>query len=143
MTANQFFRGLTFFLGVFIFPALLAIGIWSVKQYGMVLDMSATSLTGLERGGQSSSAAYQETPAGAMSMTGVLASLYSFSLMMTFTLLRHKPNYLAMLGATTALVVSLAIASSSVDWIVVAALTPAWLFLLAWVVAVGPAWEGG
>jgi hypothetical protein len=76
-------------------------------------------------------------------MTSVLASLYSFSLMVTFTLLRHKPNYLAMLGATTVLAVSLAIASSSGDWIVVAALTPAWLFLLAWLVAVGPAWEGG
>jgi hypothetical protein len=107
------------------------------------LCMSATSLTGLGEFGQSSSAAYPGTQAGAMTMTSVLASLYSFSLMMTFTLLRHKPNYLAMLGATTVLIVSLAIASSSADWIVAAALTPAWLFLLAWVVAVGPAWEAG
>ena len=143
MTVNQFFRVLTFLLGVFIFPALLAIGVWSVKQYGMVLAMSAASLTGLGEFGQSPSAAYQGTQAGAMTVTSVLASLYSFSLMMTFTLLRHKPNYMAMLGATTVLVVSLAIASSSVDWVVVAALTPAWLFLLAWVVAVGPAWERG
>jgi hypothetical protein len=138
MTVNQFFRVLTFFLGVLIFSALLAIGVWSVKQYGMVLDMSATSLTGLGWFGQSSLAAYQETQAGAMSLTSVLASLYSFSLMMTFTLLRHKPNYLAMMGATTVLVVSLAIASSSVDWIVVAALAPAFLFLMAWGIAIGP-----
>ena len=39
MTVNQFFRVLTFFLGVLIFSALLAIGVWSVKQYGMVLDI--------------------------------------------------------------------------------------------------------
>ena len=77
-----------------------------------------------------------------MTMTSVLVSLCSFSLMITFTLLRHKPHYLAMLGAATVLVVSLAIARSFVDWIVVAALTPAWLFLLAWLVAVGPAWGG-
>ena len=48
-------------------------------------------------------------------MTSVLVSLYSFSLMITFTLLRHKPHYLAMLGAATVLVVSLAIARSFVD----------------------------
>lgn len=141
MTVNQFFRGMTLLLGVCIFPALLAIGVWSVKQYGMVLEMLATSLTGLGPFGQSSSAVYPGTQAGAMSMMGMLVSLYSFSLMVSFTLLRHRPNYLAMLGATAVLVLSLAIATSSVDWIVVAALTPAFLFLLAWGIAVGSEWN--
>ncbi len=141
MTVNQFLRVLTFLLGVFIFSALLAIGVWSVKQYGMVLDMSAASLTGPGGFGQSPSAAYQGTQAGAMTVTSVLASLYSFSLMMTFTLLRHEPTYLAMVGAAAVSVVSLAILSWSIEWVVVAALTPAFHFLLAWGVAVGPAWE--
>src|SRR5574341_949162 len=99
--------------------------------------MSARALTGLGAFGQSSSAAYPGMRAGAMTVTSMLISLYSFSLMMTFTLLRHKPNYLAMIGVPTVLVVSLAIVSSSVDWIVVAALTPAWLFLASLMFGLG------
>lgn len=131
------------FLGGLTFFALVTIGLWSAGQYEAMPDAHSESmhLAGFDVIIGYQAATRQEPDMNTVGVLGTWLSLYVFSLSTAFSLIRYHARYFVVTVAIAVLIAIGALRYSVADWVIVIALTPAFLFLVVWGIAVGPGWE--